>query len=216
MSPNVRAILCGMVAAVACAFVWGGIAYAIHKEIGWLAIGLGFVVGFAVRLGAGESDGVVFGIIAVLLACIALLLGKFFAVRFIVNSEIQKITETQITDKEMIDDIADDVADEWRSKNRKVEAPDNRSALTKKLDKGNNYLPAVNDEAARRWNAFTPAEKASKIQEQKANRDAFIKTMTSEARKQAFTNAFSLFDIIFFVFAAVTAFGVGAGIQGED
>ena len=77
------AILGGGVAALASAGIWAGITASTGYQIGFMAIGVGFVVGFAVRaLGKGISSP--FGVIGAISSLVGCALGNLFAVTQIV------------------------------------------------------------------------------------------------------------------------------------
>ena len=54
------------------AAIWAGIAVMTGMMIGWIAIGVGFLVGLGVRL-AGEGTTPIFGVVAAVLAAVAAL-----------------------------------------------------------------------------------------------------------------------------------------------
>ncbi|GAB4463332.1 MAG: hypothetical protein Kow0070_23690 [Anaerolineales bacterium] len=57
------------------AIVWGAVTYFTEYQIGWIAIGIGFLVGIAVRhFGKGRSA--IFGIISAVLALLGCVLGN--------------------------------------------------------------------------------------------------------------------------------------------
>jgi hypothetical protein len=65
----------GLAAMVVSAAVWGAITYLTDFQIGWMAIGVGIVVGLAVRFfGGGRS--VTFGVIGAVLALLGVVLGN--------------------------------------------------------------------------------------------------------------------------------------------
>ncbi len=69
----------GVVASVAGAAVWAGITFATNYQIGFMAIGIGFLVGFAVRsLGKGVTNA--FGVIGAGLSLFGCALGNLLAV----------------------------------------------------------------------------------------------------------------------------------------
>lgn len=72
------AIVAGCVAALVGAVVWAAIAVFIDREIGWIAIGIGFVVGMAVRV-AGRGFEVRYAVIGAALALSGVVAGKFLA-----------------------------------------------------------------------------------------------------------------------------------------
>lgn len=70
----------GLVGGAIGAAVWGGIVYATQHEIGWIAWGLGLLVGFCVRLAsANHHDGFLPGIVAAIISVGSICAGKFLA-----------------------------------------------------------------------------------------------------------------------------------------
>jgi hypothetical protein len=77
--PNlILAIVAGCAAAFIGAVVWAGISYATGYQIGWMAVGIGFLVGFAVRFGRGDSA--TYNLIGAGLALIGCMMGNAFMV----------------------------------------------------------------------------------------------------------------------------------------
>lgn len=74
----IPAIVAGCVAMLVGAAVWAAIGVFTHSEIGWIAIGIGFVVGMAVRV-AGRGFDVRYAVIGASLSLAGVVLGKFFA-----------------------------------------------------------------------------------------------------------------------------------------
>jgi hypothetical protein len=75
----VPAALAGLVAAVAGGIVWGLIVRWTDYEIGFAAWGIGLLVGTAVLFGARGARGVQLSVLAVVLALIGILIGKYLA-----------------------------------------------------------------------------------------------------------------------------------------
>jgi hypothetical protein len=65
----------GVIAMLASAIVWGAITYFTEYQIGWMAIGVGFLVGFAIRF-FGRGKTLTFGISGAVLALIGCVLGN--------------------------------------------------------------------------------------------------------------------------------------------
>lgn len=72
------AALAGSAAAVLGGIVWAAVTVATNYQIGWMAIGVGFAVGFAVRLGKGIDKA--FGVLGAVLALVGCVLGNFFVI----------------------------------------------------------------------------------------------------------------------------------------
>ncbi|MBC7877753.1 MAG: hypothetical protein H7Y59_11345 [Anaerolineales bacterium] len=66
----------GGVAMLVGAAIWGAVTYFTEYQIAWMAIGVGFLVGFAVRL-LGKGHAAIFGISSAVLSLIGCLLGNF-------------------------------------------------------------------------------------------------------------------------------------------
>jgi len=71
-------IIGGLVAAVAGAGIWAAITVATKYQIGYMAVGVGFLVGFAVRfLGRGSTQ--VYGVAGAVLALLGCVAGNLFS-----------------------------------------------------------------------------------------------------------------------------------------
>jgi hypothetical protein len=81
----------GLVAAIVGGVVWGLIVKMTEYEVGFVALGIGFIVGTAVVLGSGNKRGLPLQVIAVVLALIGILLGKYLAFVWSVNAEADEL-----------------------------------------------------------------------------------------------------------------------------
>lgn len=74
--PNLlMGLIGGGVAMLVSAIVWGAITYFTEYQIGWMAIGVGFLVGIAVKF-FGRGKSVIFGISSAVLALVGCILGN--------------------------------------------------------------------------------------------------------------------------------------------
>jgi len=73
------AVLAGVASALVGAGLWAGLTIAIEYQIGWMAIGVGFLVGFSVRL-VGKGVDRLFGIIGATFALLACATGNLLSV----------------------------------------------------------------------------------------------------------------------------------------
>ena len=76
----VMGLVGGGIAMLVSAIIWGVITYITEYQIGYMAIGVGFLVGFAVRF-FGKGHSIIFGISSAVLALLGCVLGNllFFA-----------------------------------------------------------------------------------------------------------------------------------------
>ena len=93
---NPKALALAVVAALIGALAWGGIAAATGYEIGWIAWGIGALVGFGAHL--GDSEGQTAGMFCGVLAVAAILIGKALAVQFAAPGEIRKFAEANLNE----------------------------------------------------------------------------------------------------------------------
>src|SRR6266576_7031028 len=66
----------GLAAAIIGAIIWAVVTVTTKYQIGWMALGVGALVGFALRIGNG---GKVFGILGAVLALCGCILGNYFS-----------------------------------------------------------------------------------------------------------------------------------------
>ncbi|MFH1496448.1 MAG: hypothetical protein ABII82_01365 [Verrucomicrobiota bacterium] len=87
------ALAAGAVASLASAAVWAAVTVVTNYQIGWMAIGVGFLVGLAVRK-FGQGETVLFRVVGAGLALVGCLLGNLFSgIGFIAAEEAMPIGE---------------------------------------------------------------------------------------------------------------------------
>jgi hypothetical protein len=74
----------GLAAAIIGAIVWAILTVTTRYQIGWMALGVGALVGFALRIGNG---GKVFGILGAFLALFGCILGNYFSLIAVASAE---------------------------------------------------------------------------------------------------------------------------------
>lgn len=79
-------IIAGVIAAVIGAIIWACISAWTEYQIGWMAIGVGALVGFAVRF-LGKGSSLKFGIIGAILSLFGCLMGNLLAVCIAASKE---------------------------------------------------------------------------------------------------------------------------------
>lgn len=75
-SNYILGLIAGGVAMLVGAALWGAITYFTQYQIGYMSIGLGFLVGFAVRF-FGKGHSLIFGLSSAVLSLIGCVLGNF-------------------------------------------------------------------------------------------------------------------------------------------
>jgi len=82
-----KAVLFGVLACIVGAAAWALISISTGYQIGYMAIGIGFLVGIAMRQGKGIRP--VFGIIGAALALVSCVIGDFFSIMGMVAREYE-------------------------------------------------------------------------------------------------------------------------------
>ena len=101
--------MAGLIAAVAGAAVWAGVTVVTEYQIGWMAVGLGFLVGIAIRT-MGRGIDQVFGVVGAVMALVGCVLGNVFTialVHFSANGSSLMSVLTQLDMELMIDLITE-------------------------------------------------------------------------------------------------------------
>lgn len=78
--------LAGLVAAVTGAAIWAGITVATDYQIGWMAVGVGMLVGIAVRV-IGKGIDQIFGVAGAFMSLVGCALGNIFTVAYYVSMQ---------------------------------------------------------------------------------------------------------------------------------
>lgn len=104
-----KGLIAGIIAGIAGAALWAGIAAVTGFEIGWLAWGIGAAVGAAVAWGSEGSP--VTGGLAVVIAILAIVTGKYITVEIVLAKEMgtanEEIARQMETEEYLISWLAD-------------------------------------------------------------------------------------------------------------
>lgn len=214
----------GAVAGLIGAAIWAAIGYFTGLEIGWIAWGIGMLVGIGVRVvGSQEiatfdkvqkrmvrttvgAEGPVAGMVASVLAVVSVLAGKYALVHLFLSAPASSI-EDFLEDDAMISSIADQIVIEHESSGRTVSWP--AGVAADEAYERADYPPEIWTEAESRWNAVPPEEKESlKAAQAQLIGEAFENLEGAES--SMFLASFGAFDLLWFGLAAVTAFRLGA------
>ncbi len=141
----IGAVVGGVLGGLVGAVVWATVTFYSQWEIGWIAWGIGGLVGLGVHLGSRRQGGIRFGTTAVTLAIAAVLLGKLGAAYI-------ELSTFLATDEAPLSVIADFVVVEREAAGRPVRMPpEDLAESLQDMDP-----PDVWSEAVRRWEAMDP------------------------------------------------------------
>lgn len=199
---NLGGVLLGLLAGVLGALIWAGIAYYTGYEVGWVAWGVGLMVGGGVLVGSKGEVSTTNGTIAVAITVLCLIAGKFAAVHFTLQDTWSN--EFSLDDEEvLISYVADGVMYQWQEEGMDVRWP--AGVDPQMASKQSDYDPGVWTAAEEIWAEMLPSERHEFRQQIEADR--------SEVSEAGFKESFGMYDLLFFGLAMMTAFklAIGAG-----
>lgn len=216
MGSLIKSIVAGLVGGAVGAAIWALIAYQAHVELGWIAWGVGVLVGLGVRLGAAGDTGPATGLIAAVIAAASVAGGKYATIMVLaddataaVNSEID-----QLSDEAIFGFLVDEVVVEFEAQGRKLDWPEGMNIELAREEA--DYPKDVWAEAKARWERADEAWRNEYRQYARAKLKHEFQQVVGELRDQTFLESFEVIDIVFFLFAVISAYGIGAGIEGGD
>lgn len=215
-------IIGGIVGGVVGAGAWGIIAYLTGYEIGWIAVGVGFVTGLGVAIGSKGRAGVMGGILAAVIALVAVAGGKFFAVEMLAqkytssNEFKNEIAAIELEESDLVMYVADLMAADMTAKGQPINWPSGMTVETASEEK--DYPPELWKDAAARWKALDDATKEQyRMDLRRQMEEAATLMVNTVGAAQGFVESFSLFDLLWAFLAVGAAFRVGSGAgSGEE
>jgi hypothetical protein len=94
-SPNlVGAVLAGLAAAVVACLIWYGVVAISNYQIGFLAVGVGWLIGLGVGFGAGRKRGPTLQAISVGITLVAMVFSEYLIVRHFVVEALVEVGST--------------------------------------------------------------------------------------------------------------------------
>jgi len=220
----VKMAIGGALAGLIGAGIWAGIGYFTGLEIGWIAWGIGMLVGIGVRVvGSQEvatfdkaqrrmvrsrvgAEGPLAGMVAAVLAVVSVLAGKYALVHLFLSAPASSLEE-YLDDDTMISSFADEIVVDRESRGTPVSWP--AGVKSEEAYERADYPPDIWIEAESRWNAL-PEEERANLKKAQAELIGMALGNMEEAQSAVFLSSFGVFDLLWFGLAAVTAFKLGA------
>jgi hypothetical protein len=211
---TIGGIIGGLIGGLVGALLWAGISAWTGYEIGWIAWGIGGLVGLGCVKG-GKGGGVPVAVIAVVITILSLVAGKYAAVEFILAGQVgnkDEFIQTAIAELDgedmVISYLADDIIQERFSRGEAVEWPEGVDPI--EAAEQADYPPDVWMEAASVWEQMAADEKVAYREQLSEQIRININAWYDEVSMIGFAESFSLMDLIFFGLAVVTAFQIAA------
>jgi len=212
-----KGILYAATAGFVGALLWAAIAYYGDLEIGLLAWGIGAAVGGAMLAGVHEKAGPQTGVIALAIALVSIVGGKYMAVEMAfsgIDSEWDgEIIRLEQDEEYAISWLADEVVGEYQDQGKPVNYPPsaNRDMPETRAD----YPSDVWTEASQRWQGMSSEDQQTFREDVIAQQKAIFAAVSSEIKTEGFLASFSFFDILWFGLGGISAYKLGAGLNSD-
>jgi len=199
-------IAAGIITGLVGAGVWAALGYYANLEVGYVAWGIGLLVGLAVA--ATGKTGVTQGILAVIITTVSIAGGKLATVQMQLSSEgfsTDSIMEELRAegDNFLIRTFADEEVIQRLSQGEQIIWP---SGMTFDDAYEPQHYPAeIWDAAQIRWEALSAQEQQNQLAQILSQTETNISGATSEIRTEALLGNFGLMDLVFYGLAIATA-----------
>ena len=215
MPSFLRWVVGGLIGGAVGAAAWAAITYYTNHEIGYVAWGVGILVGFCVRFAAGSDEGFGPGLTAAAIAIVALVGGKYAATSLLVDKVFADMPMiANVTPAQMQEELISEIVAEWTEAKKPMKWPAGKTL--ENAESTADYPPEVVKEAEKRWNALKPEEQQAQIQERTESIQAFASSLKAMARQEGFKASFTPIDILFFILAIGSAWKLGSGVASGE
>lgn len=222
-------VAAGAFAGLIGSLIWAALAYYTGFEIGYLAWGIGLLVGIAVAKGAGAQSQAL-GAVAVLITVLSICGGKLLVIDVLLDEQMADVgadpnsqSPDQFDESDMIARIAGAKASQREEAGETIDWPeiDFESMSEEEFDNfpvEKQFPPALWAEAKTEWLALPDTEKQQRreaaAEEMKQLAANFGQAMKGAFRWEAFKQSFGLMDLLFFGLGVYTAWGIAS--SGEE
>jgi hypothetical protein len=191
--------------------IWALVAYQIHYEIGWLAIGVGALVGGGMAKGAQGYTGALTGLIAAVIAVGAVLGGRYMAISAIVDDIGKTATKqmAKISEDDAQVELARTVVHEQEEKGKVLKWPDGMSE--EEAETQADFPKEVWAEMDKRWAAMSPDQREDYLNQLRKERKELVANVMGVVKDQGFMASFDVIDIVFLLLAVGAGFSIGSG-----
>lgn len=200
----------GVVGGAIGAAVWAAVAYSLNLEIGWIAWGIGFLVGVGVATLSGSQAGLLTGLMAAAIALASVAGGKYATVSMVVDNYAKSALKEQsnMTGEDAILVFAGQLAADAEQKGKKLNWPKGVLGLddAETLD---DFPPEIAADATARWDAMDPGVQDTILADLRAFAKADTEARIEEAKASIFKDTIGPFDALWAFLAVVTAFSIG-------
>lgn len=211
-------VIGGMIGGVIGATIWAAIAYFTQYEIGYIAIGVGFLVGLGVKIAAGDQISSTTGAVSAGIAILAVLAGKYFTIYLLMQNLVAgfnlDVLPIELNERSMVASLADQIIEEKQAAGETIDYPE-MDEEAEEFTLEDQYPADILSAAKEQWNAKTPQEQAALTEARRAELAASMKEFKEQMGGIGNMMAINVFegldpiDYLFIGIAAWTAFSVG-------
>lgn len=190
---------------VAGAAAWGVLTYFTGYEVGFVAWGIGALVGvgmYAMSKGVGGAGA---GVLAALVALAAVLGGKLTVAHLMARDFVHEQTHAEVSDEDAIAYLSGEEAE-------RVEA-DGGDPWTAD---GEAYTVGVTNAAKSRWRAMSALDQAHFKDRMKSEAQEHASAATGIVTVIAFLTSFGMYDFIWLGLSVSTAYRIGAQVSAGN
>lgn len=218
----IRGSLFAIIGGLIGAAIWAAIAYFAQISIGYIAVGVGFLAGLGMSIGAGDEASTEHGVVAAIIAIAAIAAGKYFTVLALVADAFPSASTItgnyQFTDDDAKVCIADQLVEQSNADGKVLKWPNGKSP--EDAESLADYPIEIVKDAESRWSAMSQDEQEKYKSAAAESVEHVIGNAVTGARSVATTQAFKdsmlrPFTILWIILAAGAAFKVGSGLN-ED
>ena len=207
-----RGIIGGILGGFVGAAIWAGISCFTGYEIGWIAWGVGGLVGLGCVWGS-QGSGRTLGIVAVVITLLSIVAGKYTAVELSIRKDIgsqEEILQSALADLQkdemVISYLADEVVAQRQAQGETIQWP--AGVNPEEVSQQSDYPPAIWSEAASKWKGMSTQEHEQYRDQLEGQVRTNIQAFFSNISTYGFRSSFGVMDLLFFGFAVATAFKI--------
>jgi hypothetical protein len=194
----------GLIGGAIGAAIWAAISHYFNVEVGYVAWGVGILVGLGFRFLGGNASGPVAGISAALVAILSVLAGKWCAVALALGGLGNNV---ELTHEHGIARRAQLIAEQREQKGEKVAWPELQDDDAPAQER---FPKDIWQRAEQDWQALQPDEQQAELDQQRTEMEQMVGKIAGALQMQVFLQSFNIIDLIFGLLAISTAYKMAA------
>jgi len=221
---NVRALIGSLLAGAIGAAIWAAIAHYTNREIGFVAWGIGGLVGLGAYIGGRGDSGAGTGVLAAVVALASIAAGKFIVVDIVANTIVKQVhTNVDAGIDELFKDdeafkihMAHQLVEVAVGEGKSLEWP--KDMNNDDAEKPEDFPKDIWKDVEARWKGMSAEARKQYCDDTRAAaREAVhanVDDAGGKAKLEVFFQSFSAWDLLWAFLAVSTAFRVGSGSEG--